>query len=72
MLTWPAGPRASDGVWAPHWYDSVWRSTGFAPRPPGPPPPLDPALEPLLEECLPYYQRLSENKLKIDIPNAIG
>ena len=29
MLTWPAGPRASDGVWAPHWYDAVWASTGF-------------------------------------------
>jgi Sulfotransferase domain len=33
MLHWPAGPRASDGVWAPHWYAAVWASTGFeAPR----------------------------------------
>ena len=31
MLAWPPGPRDSDGVWAPHWYDAVWRSTGFAP-----------------------------------------
>jgi hypothetical protein len=31
MLAWPAGPRASDGVWAPHWYDSVLASTGFQP-----------------------------------------
>ncbi|MCU0968350.1 MAG: HAD family hydrolase [Rubrivivax sp.] len=31
MLHWPPGPRASDGVWAPHWYDAVWRSTGFEP-----------------------------------------
>jgi Sulfotransferase domain len=69
MLSWPAGPRPSDGVWAPHWYDSVWRSTGFTPLPPGPPRPLDPALEPLLEECLPYYRRLSENKIKIEEPN---
>ncbi|MFN2329115.1 MAG: HAD family hydrolase [Chromatocurvus sp.] len=30
MLHWPAGPRASDGVWAPHWYASVEASTGFA------------------------------------------
>lgn len=30
MLSWPAGPRASDGVWAPYWYDAVQRSTGFA------------------------------------------
>jgi len=29
MLRWPAGPRDSDGVWAPYWYDSVYRSTGF-------------------------------------------
>ena len=31
MLCWPAGPRDSDGVWAPHWYDAVRASTGFAP-----------------------------------------
>jgi hypothetical protein len=31
MLSWPAGPRASDGVWAPHWYAAVWASTGFEP-----------------------------------------
>jgi hypothetical protein len=31
MLSWPPGPRASDGVWAPHWYEAVWSSTGFMP-----------------------------------------
>ncbi|WP_428409394.1 HAD family hydrolase [Hyphococcus sp.] len=31
MLSWPAGPRASDGPWAPHWYDAVNASTGFKP-----------------------------------------
>jgi sulfotransferase family protein len=31
MLSWPAGPRESDGVWAPYWYDAVVRSTGFEP-----------------------------------------
>jgi hypothetical protein len=30
MLCWPKGARDSDGVWAKHWYDSVWSSTGFA------------------------------------------
>lgn len=29
MLTWPAGPKTYDGVWAPHWYSNVHRSTGF-------------------------------------------
>jgi hypothetical protein len=31
MLSWPPGPRASDGVWAPYWYEAVQRSTGFEP-----------------------------------------
>ena len=29
MLSWPPGPRAGDGVWAPYWYEAVLRSTGF-------------------------------------------
>jgi hypothetical protein len=68
MLSWPAGARDTDGVWAPYWYDSVWRSTGFTPVTPRPPAELDPGLEPLLEQCLPYYQRLSHHKIKI--PNG--
>jgi hypothetical protein len=30
MLKWPKGPKSFDGVWAPHWYNAVWDSTGFA------------------------------------------
>jgi Sulfotransferase domain len=57
MLSWPAGPRDSDGVWAPYWYDSVHASTGFAPyRPPADP--LPARLESLAERCLPYFSRL--------------
>ena len=26
MLTWPSGPRDTDGVWAPHWYGQVQQS----------------------------------------------
>jgi Sulfotransferase domain len=72
MLSWPAGPRTTDGVWAPYWYDSVWRSTGFTPVSPGPPPALDPSLEPLLTQCLPFYERLRKNKIKIDAANGRG
>lgn len=31
MLSWPLGPRKSDGVWAKHWYQNVKASTGFMP-----------------------------------------
>jgi hypothetical protein len=57
MLAWPAGPRVSDGVWAPYWYDSVRSSTGFtvARRPAEP---LPARLEPLAARCLPYFERL--------------
>ena len=31
MLKWKAGPRASDGIWASHWYDATMKSESFAP-----------------------------------------
>ena len=31
MLRWEPGRRQTDGLWAPHWYASVDRSTGFSP-----------------------------------------
>jgi Sulfotransferase domain len=62
MLSWPAGPRDSDGVWAPHWYASVHASTGFAAyRPPAEP--LPARLEPLADRCLPYFQRLHQYRI---------
>jgi hypothetical protein len=29
MLSWPAGIRETDGMWAKYWYDEVARSTSF-------------------------------------------
>lgn len=57
MLQWPAGPRASDGVWAPHWYHAVWRSTGFEawrPREAL----LDASGRRVADTCRPAYERL--------------
>jgi hypothetical protein len=60
MLSWPPGPRATDGIWASHWYDAVNRSTGFSP--PRPAPKLDdPHLRKLEEQALPSYERLLEH-----------
>ena len=57
MLSWEAGARPEDGAWAPAWYDSVHRSTGFmAYRPKTTPFPEH--LKPLLAECQPLYQQL--------------
>jgi Sulfotransferase domain len=64
MLSWPAGPRASDGVWAPYWYDSVWRSTGFEPWRP-----REVSLSPhdtaVAEACRPAYERLHALRLRL-------
>jgi hypothetical protein len=57
MLHWPAGPRASDGVWAPHWYDAVWKSTGFEPWRPREVS-LDAAAMRVADACRPAYERL--------------
>ena len=65
MLSWPAGPRETDGVWAPHWYRSVWRSRGFGPARPQAEPP--PELLPVIEAALPLYERLSRYRLSLDV-----
>jgi hypothetical protein len=64
MLAWPAGPRESDGVWAPAWYDAVERSTGFGAAPP----PvrladLAPELRSVARAARPYYERLARYRL---------
>lgn len=65
MLQWPQGPRASDGIWAPHWYAHVWGSTGFeAPQPRNIELSEDAAR--VAEACRPHYQRLHALRLRID------
>lgn len=62
MLSWEAGPIPEDGVWAPHWYHAVHKSTGFArykakiefPE----------HLEGLLAECSPWYEKLYAHAFK--------
>ncbi|TVQ35574.1 MAG: HAD family hydrolase [Geminicoccaceae bacterium] len=62
MLAWPSGPRASDGPWAAHWYDSVQRSTGFTP--PDPPKQLSAERQRLADDALPHYEALAAFALK--------
>ena len=57
MLHWPTGRRASDGVWAAHWYEVVEQSTGFQAFSAG-----DVALtaeqQSIVDEASDYYQAL--------------
>lgn len=63
MLSWPAGARSSDGVWARYWYDAVNASTGFSPYV-SKAHTLPARLEPLAEECEPHYRNLYEQRLR--------
>ena len=62
MLSWPKGGHADDGVWASHWYGSVWRSTGFAGAE-GPLPGTTGALAAVEKDAKPYYDHLKKFKL---------
>jgi hypothetical protein len=64
MLSWPAGPQPTDGVWAKYWYDSVWRSTGFGPYRPHGGDDLPRELRSLADACQPYYDELAVYRLK--------
>lgn len=63
MLSWPAGRRETDGVWAPAWYDAVERSTGFEAPPPRTPAPLSDELRRIADLARPHYEALAAHKL---------
>jgi hypothetical protein len=63
MLSWPPGPRTTDGVWARHWYAGVERSTAFEPYR-DKSAALPPRFEALYEKCLDYYEKLHEARLR--------
>jgi hypothetical protein len=63
MLAWPAGPRDSDGIWAPHWYAAVWRSTGFEPWQAREADLAGEAAR-VADACRPAYERLRAQRLR--------
>jgi hypothetical protein len=67
MLAWPAGPRATDGVWAPVWYQAVERSTGFG-RPRPETPRLEPRLRAIADAARPHYERLARHRIRTSRP----
>lgn len=63
MLSWPAGKRGSDGVWAPAWYAGVEASTGFAAPGGDAGPDLPVHLADIAAEAEEHYRRLAAYRL---------
>lgn len=64
MLSWPAGPRDSDGVWAKYWYAAVEKSTGFQRYKPKPDK-VPARLQAVYDECGRHYDKLYELRLRV-------
>lgn len=64
MLSWPTGPRDSDGVWARHWYHAVWASTGFESPKARSGVAFSASEQAVVDQCRPGYQRLQEHRLQ--------
>jgi hypothetical protein len=63
MLSWPAGRRGSDGVWAPAWYEAVERSTGFEAPTARATPLLTDELRRIADAARPHYEALTAYRL---------
>lgn len=64
MLHWPAGRRATDGVWARHWYAAVEQSTGFEKYKPKEED-LPSHLLALVSDCREIYSRLHAHRITL-------
>ena len=62
MLTWPAGPKPYDGIWAPSWYSNVHQSTSFGKKHAFGENTLPKDLLPVLDEAMPYYNELVNSR----------
>jgi hypothetical protein len=63
MLSWPPGPRETDGIWARYWYAEVERSTSFQPwreRKIEVPK----SLRDVHDRCLAIYEQLYKHRLR--------
>lgn len=63
MLSWNAGARPEDGIWAKYWYRAVHQSTGFK-KYQQKKIELSASLKPLADECKNYYEYLYNKAIK--------
>jgi hypothetical protein len=62
MLRWAPGPRPTDGIWGPHWYDAVNRSSSFGAPDEGPVA-LTEEEQAVADLVRPAYDRLAAHRL---------
>ena len=62
MLQWEKGRHPADGIWAPHWYNAVWKTTGFGE--PTPFTPLDYKARRIADACRGDYESLKTYAIK--------
>ena len=65
MLSWEAGPRPEDGVWAPYWYKNVHQTTGFKVQKTSSRE-LPEYLKPMYQGLKPYYDQLAAYAIKVN------
>ena len=65
MLSWPSGKRDSDGVWAPHWYSEVEKTTAFQPYSQKNVV-LDSKWKDIYNSCMTDYEFLNSCSIKVD------
>ena len=63
MLSWRKGPRDSDGVWAPYWYEGVYDSTRFKPYVERKTT-FDDSLNEIYDNCKEYYDGFYEKRIR--------
>jgi hypothetical protein len=63
MLSWPPGPRATDGIWAKHWYGEVMTSTTFREPSAREPEPVPERLHDVYQRSQACYERLYQHRL---------
>ena len=63
MLSWPRGPRETDGNWGKYWYKNVMNSTGFNEYKPKTED-VPAKYQGLYEECLSLYKNLYDIRIK--------
>lgn len=62
MLSWEAGIRETDGIWAKHWYRKVEPTTGFGKYRPKPDQ-VPAKLQHVLDQCNEVYEEMYANRI---------